>query len=117
MSKAYSTRVELTVEDVHHGPWVEDAVLLTTEALSNALRHGRADRIEISLRVEKDHQVIEVADDGTGFALGDVSTGMGLSSMKARANATGGWADIESAPERGTRVTARLPIRPADPPG
>lgn len=117
MSKAYSTRVELTVEDVLHGPWLEDAVLLTTEALSNALRHGRADLIEISLRVEEDHQVIEVSDDGTGFDLGDVSTGMGLSSMKARANATGGWADIESAPERGTRVTARLPIRPADPPG
>lgn len=112
MSRAYSTRVELTVDDVNHGPWVEDAVLLTTEALSNALRHGRADLIEVSLRVDESHQVIEVFDDGTGFDLGRVSNGMGLSSMKARANATGGWAEIESEPERGTRITVRLPITP-----
>lgn len=114
MSKAYSTRVELTVGDVHNGPWVEDAVLLTTEALSNALRHGRGDVIQISLRVEDSHQVIEVIDNGAGFDLGQINRGMGLSSMKARADATGGWAEIESEPNRGTRVTARLPIRPAD---
>lgn len=116
MSRAYSTRVELTVEGVHHGPWVEDAVLLTTEALSNALRHGRADLIEISLRIEDRHQVIEVFDDGAGFDLDQVSMGMGLRNMKARADATGGWADIESVPGRGTRVTAYLPIRPDDSP-
>jgi len=112
MSRAYSTRVELTVEDVHSGPWVDDAVLLATEALSNALRHGRADLIEISLRLEDGHQMIEVVDDGVGFDVDQVSKGMGLSSMKARADASGGSARIQSAPRQGTRVTARLPIRP-----
>jgi signal transduction histidine kinase len=112
MSRAYSTRVELTVEEVHHGPWVQDAVLLTTEALSNALRHGRANLIEISLRADEGHQVIEVSDDGAGFDVGQIAMGMGLSSMKARAYATGGWAEIQSQPGTGTRVTARLPIKP-----
>lgn len=114
MAKAYSTRVELSVDAAHHGPWVDDAVLLTTEALSNALRHGRADRIWISLGIEEGHQVIVVTDDGIGFDLRRVGIGMGLSSMKARAESTGGMADISSRPGTGTTVTARFPIRGED---
>lgn len=111
MAGAYPTRVELSVDGVHQGPWVEDALLLTTEALSNALRHGRANLIEVSLRLDEGHQVIEVVDDGVGFDVEEVSSGMGLASMKARADATGGRAEIHSEPGGGTRVTARLPIR------
>ena len=116
MASAYSTRVELTVDGVHQGPWAEDAVLLTTEALSNALRHGRAEMIRIMFRIEGDHQVIEIVDDGVGFDPGQVSSGMGLSSMKTRALATGGWAEVESEPEEGTLVRAHLPIRPGESP-
>lgn len=116
MARAYPTSVELTVDGAHLGPWVEDAILLTTEALSNALRHGRADLIEVSLSLSEGYQIIEVVDDGVGFDVTRIGTGMGLSSMKARADATGGWAEIHSEPGEGTRVTARLPISRADSP-
>jgi two-component system NarL family sensor kinase len=52
---------------------------------------------------------MEVIDDGVGMAEGRRS-GVGLSSMRERAEELGGRCDVEPNEEGGTRVLARLPL-------
>lgn len=89
---------------------------IAREALSNALRHGRPQQVNLELRLDEEWVVLEVVDDGTGFnpdAGGRV--GLGLPSMTARAEESGGTLAVVSSPGRGTRVVVRLPVGPADP--
>lgn len=116
LGAVYPARIELSLESITDGPWVDDAVLLTTEALSNALRHAQADQIDVSVAVEDGHLVIRVKDDGTGFDHGAISGGMGLHSMKSRAESHGGSTTVETSPGGGTHVEARFPVTPASPP-
>jgi signal transduction histidine kinase len=88
------------------------------EALHNALRHSGARQIRVSLAVRQRRVVLEVADDGRGFAAHPSSrpAGLGLSSMRERAGAVGGTLTIRSAPGAGTRVRLSVPAA-ASPPG
>lgn len=79
------------------------------EALSNAARHSGAGRVEVLLRrTEEGGVVLEVADDGRGFAFEESERGLGLAGMRERALLVGGELTIESRPGRGT--TVRLSI-------
>jgi signal transduction histidine kinase len=78
------------------------------EALANAVRHADATRITVSLDDGPDALVLEVGDDGTG-AVAPRPGGVGLSSMRARAEAVGGSCDVNATPGRGTTVRAVLP--------
>lgn len=79
------------------------------EALTNARRHSGAKSISVSVRTGGDDLVAEVSDDGGGFGP-DTAPGIGQSSMRERAVAIGGELDIDSEPERGTRVWLRVPL-------
>ena len=79
------------------------------EALTNARRHSGARDIRVSVRMEGEELVAEVADDGRGFEPGTPS-GVGLDSMQERAAALGGNLEIESRVGHGTRVRLRVPI-------
>ncbi len=84
------------------------------EALRNVQRHANATRAILSLHVEGDSAVLEVADDGTGFDLADAETrrpGMGLFAMRERLELVGGDATIDTAPGMGTTVRARVPLQ------
>jgi signal transduction histidine kinase len=52
---------------------------------------------------------LEVEDDGVGVAE-DRNAGVGMSSMRERAEELGGTLAVETLPEGGTRVLARLPL-------
>jgi signal transduction histidine kinase len=85
---------------------------LVREALSNAVRHGRAAQILLSLTLLDGIPRLEIADDGVGF---DVSRDPGarhhgLANMRARAAAIGGRIDIRSTMGSGTRVIVELPV-------
>jgi signal transduction histidine kinase len=110
MGAVYPARVELEIEDIEEGPWVDDVVLLVTEALSNALRHSHADEVRVLVTRDQSHLQIEVSDEGSGFEGTEVGRGLGLASMRARAESHGGSAQVESEPGKGTRVRVRLPI-------
>ncbi len=85
------------------------------EAVSNAIRHAQAARLELRLEVESDHVALTVVDDGRGFDPGASATQdarrehHGLRNLYARAQAMGGDAVVWSAPGRGTRILFRLP--------
>lgn len=93
---------------------------IVQEAVSNALRHARAGRVEVVLRGEPDLVRAVVADDGTGFVPESLKRsdlgGLGLIGMQERAAMVGGRVDIESRPGEGTRVTVSIPIEHAGEP-
>jgi signal transduction histidine kinase len=91
---------------------VEVAVYrLVEEALTNVVRHARARHCRVRLTVG-DQLDIEVVDDGTGLSSAS-HPGLGLVSMRERAEELGGTCRVESLPAGGTRVHARLPVRAA----
>jgi signal transduction histidine kinase len=87
------------------------------EALHNALRHAGAGRIAIELSRTPRRVILEVTDDGAGFAAG-APEGLGFASMRGRAAAVGGTLTIRSAPGAGTTIRLALPLhRHPAPPG
>lgn len=95
------------------GPLVVEAVYrLVQEALSNAVKHSRAHRVQVSVTGHPDALAVEIEDDGVGFDQVIVSDGFGLVSMRERATALDGRLDVLSAPGLGTRISARIPTAP-----
>jgi signal transduction histidine kinase len=84
---------------------------ITLEAIANVSRHAKASSCRISLAVDEawDVLVLEVTDDGVGIPEGR-RVGVGMTSMRERAEELGGPLAIEQNPEGGTRVVARLPL-------
>ena len=91
---------------------VEDELdRIAQEALTNAVKHARASRIAVRLRLHDGRAELDVADDGVGFdpAAPRTGAGLGLRGMEERAARLGGRLAVESSPGRGTRVTAEVP--------
>jgi signal transduction histidine kinase len=83
---------------------------LVQEALTNVIKHGRAERVEIEVRAEPDRVTVEVQDDGVGFDPALTPPGFGLIGMRERLELAGGSLDLTSAPGRGTTLRADLPL-------
>jgi signal transduction histidine kinase len=80
------------------------------EALNNVLKHAHAHRVQVRLELAADRAVLELADDGVGFAPTQADGGgFGLPGMRERAEALGGTLQIESSPGTGTRVRVEVP--------
>jgi signal transduction histidine kinase len=88
---------------------------IAQEAASNAIRHGRARNLVISLDATSKSIMLAVTDDGTGLAA-DARTkkGMGLRIMDYRAGMIGATFDIQNLPAGGARAVCVLHSRPAD---
>jgi signal transduction histidine kinase len=78
------------------------------EALNNALRHAGASGVKVSLAKTPRQVVLEVSDDGHGFAPDAPSGGLGLASMRERAASAGGKLAIRST-RKGTTVRMTVP--------
>lgn len=91
---------------------IEDHLFrIVQEALSNALRHSRASRLEIRLFVASDSIRLAVRDNGVGFDPDEVKhASYGLVSIRERVNELGGSLNIVTAPGRGTRLEIRIPF-------
>jgi signal transduction histidine kinase len=85
------------------------AYRITQEALTNVARHARAKLCLIRLGVDEGVLCLEVLDDGVGLA-GDRKMGVGMFSMRERAEELGGTLAAETLPSGGTRILAQLPI-------
>ncbi len=83
---------------------------IAQEAVSNAIKHGKAGQIEIDLWNKRASGVLSVRDTGCGIAPGaQEHSGMGLDIMKHRAKMIGGVLAIAS-DGQGTTVTCRFPV-------
>ncbi|MEE4241874.1 MAG: ATP-binding protein, partial [Desulfopila sp.] len=74
------------------------------EAVFNAARHGRPDKIEIHLLTEERRLRLEINDDGCGFSDESTRKGIGLHTMKYRAKAIGANLIIDSREGHGTCI-------------
>jgi signal transduction histidine kinase len=83
---------------------------IVQEALSNIARHALARHLEVTLKAQDVALELTVRDDGVGFRVERLRTGLGLMGMGERAELVGGTVDIESAPGAGTTVRARFPL-------
>jgi signal transduction histidine kinase len=112
--RAYGIPVAFTAPDLPAlGTPVEAALYrVGQEALHNALRHAGAGSVRVALSRTSRRVVLEVADDGHGFAPELPSGGLGLASMRERAAAAGGALTVRSGPA-GTQVRMTVPIKPS----
>ena len=85
------------------------AYRIAQEALTNVVRHAGARRACVRIRTDDGDLVLEVADDGSGTPA-PRDGGVGLASMRERAEELGGLVEVLGRPGSGTRVTARLPV-------
>lgn len=90
-------------------PEIETAVYrVVQESLTNAVRHSRADCVEIDVLDAGEEILIAVRDDGQGFDVFAPSPGFGLCGMRERIALAGGVLEIVSSAS-GTRVSAVVP--------
>jgi two-component system CheB/CheR fusion protein len=83
---------------------------ITQEAVSNALKHGRAKNIEIGLREDAHQLHLRVVDDGIGFPANFTrGKGMGLRIMQSRIGMVGGQLTLERNSGAGTAVLITAP--------
>lgn len=89
------------------------AYRIIQEALTNVARHAATDEVTVRALLEGDRLLLQVEDHGAGFdadAALAAGTSSGLSGMMERAALLGGRLDVESAPGRGTCLTAEFPL-------
>jgi len=101
--------VDLTVPvDVRLPPGLEAAAyFIASEAVTNACKHARANRVSLALARVNGQVTLDVVDDGVGGANADLGTG--LCGIRDRVEAHAGRLRIESPGGRGTRVHVDLP--------
>ncbi len=78
------------------------------EAVLNAVKHGKATRIQISITRDADHFVLTIRDNGTGFQSPGSSTGMGIRIMRYRSSVIGSTLDLKSTPGQGTQIACAI---------
>lgn len=83
------------------------AYRIAVEAITNVVRHAQARTCHVRLR-GGDGLVLEIDDDGIGLG-GEITAGVGLSSMRERSLGVGGRILIDVGPNGGSRVVASLP--------
>lgn len=88
---------------------------IAEEALANAARHAGASRAGITLSYMGDEISLDVRDDGRGFDPAALppyrgAGGFGLGGMRARAERIAGTVEVETGPDLGTAVCARVPM-------
>jgi signal transduction histidine kinase/PAS domain-containing protein len=112
--EALATRAPVPVE-LHRvcqdrlPPSVEAAAYyVVAESLTNIAKYAQASAAQVSVTRRDGLAIVEVEDDGVGGA--DAAQGSGLRGLADRVESLEGRLDIESAPGRGTRVRAEIPI-------
>jgi signal transduction histidine kinase len=113
-SVAGGFEVEVDVDPAAIGQRDELLLSVARELLTNAARHARASRVELTLRSVPAGVVLEVADDGAGVPAGREREALaeghiGLATSVERVAAVGGRLALEPLPGGGTRARAEVP--------
>jgi signal transduction histidine kinase/CHASE1-domain containing sensor protein len=94
---------------------------IAQEALNNVAKHSRAGNVRIELDQSKDHCVMTVTDDGIGIGIDGPSAaevrerhGLGMLTMRERAQAVGGRFQVRNGPRGGTQLVIEIQGHGAD---
>ena len=89
----------------------QEIFLAFKEALTNIIRHAQATQVWLRISVRNDHLIVELADNGQGFNLGERKAGDdGLANIKERLKSLGGDCNITSDLHKGTAVRFQAPL-------
>ena len=90
----------------------EDIYRIVLEALNNVVKHARANRVTVRVRFDADSMSVAIQDDGRGFDPNDATDrgGMGLQSMRERAERIDGGLEIQSEPGQGSTLKLTVPV-------
>lgn len=99
-------------EDLNLGKGIENHLFrIIQEAMSNTLRHAKADKMDIRIHRKGDTVKVTLRDNGIGFELDEKKqTSYGLSTMQERIREVGGSIQFITAPGKGTRIEITVPI-------
>ncbi len=88
------------------------AYRIAQEALTNVARHAAANHVEVVLKTHNNLLTLAVVDDGQGFESQHLSEseGLGVAGMRERAALVGGSLEVHSQPQKGTRVSFKVPL-------
>jgi signal transduction histidine kinase/ligand-binding sensor protein len=107
-------KTEVLVEDERRLPikLEEELYRIAQEGLNNVVKHAEATKVQIRLRYEANALSLEMIDDGKGFdpAVAHRSGGFGLQGIQERVQQLAGTLKIESSSQRGTHLSARIPL-------
>ena len=104
-------RIAIDIEDRLRVDDIEQAETLlrcAQEAITNALRHGRAGEIRVALQRIDGALTLSIANDGLVPAR--IDFGNGLTGMRERLDAVGGTLELATTPPRGLQLIARIPL-------
>ena len=108
--------------DLHASPLTADPALglntyrIVQEAMTNAIRHGAAERAWVRVWFTEDELCIQVDDNGHGLPTDDRPAGHGLVGVAERAALHGGTSALGASPRGGCRLEARLAVGNSQPP-
>jgi signal transduction histidine kinase len=90
----------------------EDLYRIALEALNNAVRHARAERVKVRVWFKEQLVGLEISDDGVGYdaATAGDNGGMGLRSMEERARRINGRLVVDSVPGEGTTIRVEVVV-------
>jgi signal transduction histidine kinase len=112
--QAHGVAVDLELPP-HTGPLPAAAEVaafyIAVEAMTNIKRHARASNCRLRLATNRDKLELDITDDGCGVPAG-TRRGVGLHSMRERAQELGGSFELTPASPTGTRIHAALPLGP-----
>ena len=94
----------------------EGVYRIVQESLNNAAKHSRAHQVVVQLRKTKDILSLSISDDGVGFSEKSrqdtaQGSGLGMKTMRERAESLGGTLRIDSAPGAGTTIEVLIPLK------
>lgn len=120
--KNFGSRSGLVIEFEHGAidereltPIVQSVVFrVIQEAVTNVARHANSQNARVNVAMDGEALVFSIEDDGCGFDMEKVreNPSTGLSSMVERLLLVNGLCEIATAPNRGTKITARIPLSP-----
>jgi signal transduction histidine kinase len=77
---------------------------ITQESINNILKHSQASEFTVTLEQEPQRIELTIVDNGSGFDTSETHSGLGLSSMRERAEGIGAILTVTSAPGQGTQI-------------
>jgi len=83
---------------------------IVCEAVNNAIRHGKASRIRVTMHLSEEQCIVGISDNGSGFKPGSQHYGQGLKNMYRMTSCLKGQLKINSGVGNGTVIQCRLPI-------
>jgi len=109
---AYEIKIDAVIDTVVKDISTrKNIVLITKEAINNAVKYSKANRLTISLHLIQNELQLKITDNGTGFNSNEIS-GNGIMNMRKRVEELNGVFDISSNPQEGTVISAQIPLVP-----